>query len=189
MTESERAAAEFAAKTRAFGLTHGDMEIIREEQIHGTTKMIPANNAISIPDEVFKSQYEGYQIPWHEEMHYHIALEARLWDTSGATPTRLSQSHVQVYTRADYELMINMKPTNGFNGYVTHILHNPDYVKVKTAAKKVEVKALPADLAALTTTKEAKAFYKTLTGLDPTRVWSLEKTIAAIQEFQNTQNK
>jgi hypothetical protein len=181
MTDAERAAKEFAAKQRAFGLTHGDMEKIREEQIHGTTRMIPANNATNIPDEVFAEAYTGYQIPWHEEMHYHIALEARLWDATGAKPQRLSQHHIQVYTKEAYDQQINMKPTNGFHGYVTHILHNPELV----AVKRKEAPVTNDEYAHLTTAKDAKAEYKRLSGNEPVRTWTRDRAIEEIKKLKS----
>lgn len=182
-TEAERAAALKAGELRAYGLTHGDIEQIKTEQAHGQVKMVPANNAEEINDKYFAEKYTGYLIPWHETMHYHIAMEARLFDT--ASGSKLSESQVQIFPIEAYKHNMDMKPTNGFAGYVTHILHNPTLIANK--AVKSTVTPIDAEYAHIKDGKQAKELYRELTGNEPARAWSMTKTIEKIKEFKAAQ--
>src|SRR5262245_45423651 len=91
------------------GMTHAQVEDLRIAQAQGDTiKSFTGNNAGDhIHDEVFKSLYRDYQVPYHELGHYHVAMESRQWDTAGATPTRVSVPSVQKFTTAAFKQMMD----------------------------------------------------------------------------------
>lgn len=108
---------------QSHGYTHAQVEEIRQMQIEKRVPMIPANNADNFQDEIFEKDFKGYQIPKHESLHYHIAIESRLFDPQ--TGKRLSIAIVQIYDVATYRMLLNMSPYDGFHGKLTHILHDP----------------------------------------------------------------
>lgn len=180
---------EKSKEIRAFGLTHGDMETIRTHALHGTTPMIPANNTDTITDREFKEDFkDGFMIPAHEVEFYHVAIEEKLFDQ--ATRERLSSARVQVFDKTTFEMLINMKPNNAFNGKSVHILHNPTK-PVPVVKKTVTPMATGTsdEYSDLTTPKLAKAAYKELTGKDPVRTWTRDQAVAAIKKHKEENPK
>lgn len=176
---------EKSKEIRAHGMTHGELEKVRQEQIQGTVEMVPANNSDSFQDKYFEQDYKGYQIPYHETMHYHIALESRSFDPQSGE--RLSRPSVQVMDTATFDMMMSVKPHGGFYGRLTHILHNPKL----QAAKKSESVAPTIDfdkyrngepLPVFESLKDVKDFYEGLTGKKAAKSWSESKTIDEIQK-------
>lgn len=176
---------EKSKEIRAYGMTHGEMEKIRLATINQTVKMILANSAEDIKDKYFATDFmDGHEIPEHEKGFYHIVVESRTFDPG--TGERLSIPRIQVYDTATFDHMMAMKPYNGFHGLTTHILHNPrKAVKVAPAATT----GTGDEYAHLKDAKEAKAEYKTLTGIEPVRTWKREQAIAKIIEFKASNPK
>lgn len=118
-------------RKRAHGLTFQQNKDLRVKQVQREVKMIPANNAQNFQDEHFEKEYQGYEIPEHDAIHYHVAIEARTFDpTSGE---KLSRSRVQIYPVKTFEAMVRQKPYSGFHGFKTHILHDPTRKEEKHA--------------------------------------------------------
>lgn len=126
---------------RAYGQTFGDLEKIKNNQIHGTVNMIEANNAKAedFTDKYFREDYSGYKIPDHDKMHYHVAIEARGFNQQSGE--KFSHPHVQCMDVATFNSMMAMKPYDGFHGMSVHILHNP------TKKEKAVVDQIQDDLA------------------------------------------
>lgn len=108
--------------------THQQMEDLRIAQVTGEIEKIPANRASSIPDEHFRREYLNYQIKEHNVGNYHVAMEARLFNS--ATGEKISKSRVQIFEPDVFKRLLD---TNGFHGHVTFVLHDPTF-KTETAS-------------------------------------------------------
>lgn len=107
---------------QAHGMSHSQMEQLKQKQMDGTVEMVPANRGNDIKDPYFKEAYEGHQIPANETHIYHVAMEARLF--SQATGERLSVSRVQKFDQANWDLV-----KDRLNGWTVEIIHNPSIDK------------------------------------------------------------
>jgi hypothetical protein len=102
------------------GRTHSEMEELRIAQVSGDIEKIKPNRVDKINDEHFKKAFSRYRIPEHEVNNYHVAMEARLFNTQ--TGAKISHPKVQVFDPATFARLLK---TNGFHGYTTFILHDP----------------------------------------------------------------
>ena len=93
------------------------------DQMQGQVEMVPANNATDIKDPYFKEEYEGHEIPAHEQHLFHVVQESRTFKTVSTVPEKLSKALLQKYTPAVFHAM---EKAQGFVGQVVHILHNPE---------------------------------------------------------------
>ena len=118
------------------------MEQLQYDQQHGKVKTVKANFVENLTDQYFKKEYGGHHIPAHEQHLYHLAMEARTFDTG--TGEKLSRSRVVVLTQENYA---SMKETHGFAGETVAILHNPKHDS-KAAHKAVKAAAEAAKKAA-----------------------------------------
>ncbi len=103
--------ADVPSKARAgHGLTYEDLDKIRDDQIHGTVKMIKCNLN---PD---------FELPEHEaEQFFHVITEAPFFDSS--TGRRLSTPQRRKYHVRQYKHHVKM---GYFNGMQVEVLHDPE---------------------------------------------------------------
>ncbi|MEJ7646467.1 MAG: hypothetical protein WKF87_17855 [Chryseolinea sp.] len=105
---------------QSYGLTKAQMAALRVKQVEGTEEMMPANNCANIGDPFFKKDFEGYQIPRHEDNTvYHVATESRTFNQFGE---RVS---IAVVKKFDPTMFLFMQKNQGFAGQLTVILHDP----------------------------------------------------------------
>ncbi len=143
-------------KIQAHGLTVKEMADLQYKQNNNLVKMVPANNAESIKDKHFQ-EFEGYEIPEHEQHIYHVVSEARIFNQT--TGEKLSNPVVSTFTK---EAFVFHKKHNGFAGQSTHILHNPE---ITSAKEDDDDSGKPEDLNKLTV-PVLKERYLELTGED-----------------------
>lgn len=172
---------------QAHGLTPDEMEDLRVHQINDTVPMIPANNAgeDQIKDPYFRDKYKNHMIPEVEKNHYHVVTEARLFNSQAATPEKMSNDVLHVFTKEAFKFQMDNK---AFNGMQVHILHNPTLPGVDNPAGNEPGEESNSELAKLSMA-ELKQEYLKITGEDmPTTIKTKKDAIIKIQEAQKAQD-
>jgi hypothetical protein len=174
------------------------MEELHLQQMNNEVEFIPANNLETITDPYFKEDYgikdgsEGYQIKKYNSHLYHIAMEKREFKTIGGLPKKVSNSAVVKFTEEDFRVA-TAKTSMTFAGYVTHLLHIPTSKSGKKPITNIE-NGISSDkdsgdeitlegINSITSLKDAKDLYKSVSEKDAGKNWSLEKTKQEIINF------
>lgn len=135
----------------ANGMTARQYEELKLRTLSNDVEKIPANRADRITDKLFAKDFDGYEIPQHERMHYHVAQELRLF--SQADGGRQSVPSIHTYDKAMWPIIKN---SDVFKAYTSEIIHNPEEEDEDAVLITLKYTLTDEELAASSSKKEKK---------------------------------
>jgi hypothetical protein len=105
----------------AHGLTKRQFDEIKLRKLSNDLEMIPGNCASTMKDKHFKVDFADYQLPMHERLHYHVAMESRLYRSGDG-----ERESVPMVQKFDKPSWLMMKESDTFKTYIAEFVHNPE---------------------------------------------------------------